>query len=107
MLTIVSGVLTLASSLAGLQAARFWWRASRQPVPDRVPPWTPGKWTGDSDVEVRGEVAATTAALLELSESMREGARVNARAALWTGLSVVGLLAASALPWVGAWLGTT
>ncbi len=103
MLTILSGVLMLASSLTGLQAARLWWLASRQPVPDRVPPWMPGNWTGDPDVEVRGEIAATTAALVELSNSMRDGARLNARAALWTGASVAGFLAATGTTWLAAW----
>lgn len=105
LLTFVSGVLTLASSLVGLWAARLWWSASRQPVPDWVPPWTWSDRPGDPDVEVRGEVVAATAALFELSKSLREGARLNARAALWTGVSVVGLLAASVLTWVAQWLG--
>lgn len=99
MLTALAGLLTLASSLAGLWAARLWWRASRLPIPERMPPFVPGRSTGDPHLEMLGEAFATAEAVRELSEALRDGARLNALAALWTGIAVVTGVAASAAGW--------
>ena len=107
MLTVLASLLTPASSLAGFRAARLWWRASRLPIPERIPPFVPGRSTGDPHLEILLEAFATAKAVRELSEALRDGARLSARAALWTGLSVIGLLAASTLSWTAAGLGAT
>lgn len=83
MLTALASLLTLASSLAGLWAARLWWSASRLPIPERIPPFVSGRSTGDPQAEMLGEIVATISALHALSESTRGDARLNAQASLY------------------------
>lgn len=73
---IISVLLALLACGSGLWAAREWFVASRIPV---VPSWIvePGEVTGS----LQGWVATIMAASAQSS-------RLNARAAIWTGISV-------------------
>lgn len=84
---IISVLLALLACGSGLWAAREWFVVSRIPV---VPSWIvePGEVTGS----LQGWVAAIMAA-------SHQSSRRNARAAIWTGVSVAlsGLLAVSSV----------